>query len=56
MLNAFVVSSFPYIEENKRKSLKSKLEKQADIRNDSGKSSKVSNEDLDQWLRGVLGG
>lgn len=56
MLNAFVVSSYPYIEENKRKSIKSKLEKQAEIRNDDGKKKEMSNEELDKWLRGVLGG
>ena len=56
MLNQIVVTSFPNLEVDKKRSIKTQLEKLSEIKSNVNKESKLSNEDLDKWLRGVLGG
>lgn len=55
LLNQIVVTSYPNLDKNKRRDLVGKLEKQATVKEKS-KSAEIKNEDLDKWLRGVLGG
>lgn len=55
LLNQIVVTSYPNLDKNKRRDLVGKLEKQATVK-EKTKSVELKNEDLDKWLRGVLGG
>lgn len=55
LLNQIAVACYPHQEKDQRRQLLSRLEKQAQVKTKVD-GPKVSNEDLDIWLRGVLGG
>lgn len=55
MLNAIVVSNFPNLDQNERRSVIRGLESQAEIKS-SQPSKEVSNEELNEWLKGIFNG
>ena len=56
MLNGIVVSNFPNLESDKKKSVIRSLQAQAEIKQETASIPKASNDEVSNWIKGILGG
>lgn len=55
MLNAIIVSNFPYLDKDKKQNVVRNLEKQSEVKTKQ-LARPVDNKELNDWLKGFLGG
>lgn len=55
MLNGIIVSNFPNLNESEKRSVIRNLENQAEIKT-TKVSKEVSNQELNEWLKGIFNG